>query len=105
MLTQSNLNNKAKNHLWGKAVKTANAIKNLTISNVHPIPPYTRFVRKHLKLYDKLIEFGRIGYVTVPNKLQKNWSPCTKAFTMLETNNETSGLFLLSNIVIIKKLK
>lgn len=50
---------------------------------MHPFPPYTSFMGCMSKLYDHLIEFGQIGYVTILAKIKTNWKNRSEKMIMV----------------------
>src|SRR5688572_11333048 len=72
-LTQAQLSQQLRNVLWAEAVRCTNTLENLTMTDTHPMAPFTCFTGQQSKLYNNLIEFGRIGYVTLPNNERRNW--------------------------------
>mgnify|MGYP002065521692 CR=1 FL=1 len=51
--------------LWAEAVKTAALLDNLLVTPKRPVCPHEMFYGSPLKLYPYLIQFGRIGYITI----------------------------------------
>src|SRR5687767_11181030 len=64
MLNQADLVLKLRNKLWTEAVRCANVLVNITSTSASSNTPFEQFVKRKSALYDHLIEFGRIGYVT-----------------------------------------
>jgi transposase InsO family protein len=74
MMLAANMSEKARELLWAEAVKTANTLSNITMNRAIKQTPYEFFFGKKSKLYENLIQFGRIGYVLDPTKIKANWS-------------------------------
>ena len=73
MLNQADLTLDLRNKLWTEAVRCANVLENITSTAANPETPFELFVKRKSTLYDHLIEFGRIGYVTDKRNMKANW--------------------------------
>jgi len=74
MMKDANLTKEAKSKLWGKAAMMAIVMENITLNPKHEKTPFEIFTAKKSKLYSKLVEFGRVGYVKNLG-IHKNWEP------------------------------
>jgi len=74
MMKDANLTQEAKNKLWGEAAMMANVMENITLNPKQEKTPFEIFTGKKSKLYSKLVEFGRVGYVKNLG-IHKNWEP------------------------------
>jgi hypothetical protein len=73
MLIVANFTKSAKGILWAEAVNTANDLDNITSDTNRSETPYKIFTKKESNLYSKLIEFGRLGYITIRRKFRGKW--------------------------------
>jgi len=72
MMKDANLTIEAKRKLWAEAAMMANILENITLNPKQTKTPFEIFTGRKLRLYGMMIEFGRIGYVKIPEK-QRNW--------------------------------
>ena len=72
MLNQADLSPDLRNKLWTEAARCANLIENITSSGKQAETPYELFVGKQSSIYDHLVEFGRIAYVTQRTMIKTN---------------------------------
>ena len=69
MMNNAKLTGGEKEKLWAEAVNCSNDLENIVLNPQQEATPYELFTRKKFKLYDNLIEFGRIGFVTIREKV------------------------------------
>ena len=74
VMKDANITQEAKNKLWGEAAMMANVMENITLNPKQEKTPFEIFTGKRSKLYGKLVEFGRVGYVKNLG-IHKNWEP------------------------------
>lgn len=74
MTMAAELTKAIQNVLWPEAVRYANIIYNITTNVDDNKTPYKRFTGKPPKLYNHLVQFGRIGYVKIHKKVKTNWT-------------------------------
>ena len=72
MMNQADLNKVLRNKLWTEAVRCANVLENITATLSSAESPYELYLGKKFDLYDHLIEFGRIAYVTQRKRIKVN---------------------------------
>jgi hypothetical protein len=65
MLIMANFTSKVRGTLWAEAVNTANDLENITANTSNNKSPCEMFTKMKSKLYPKLIEFERLGFVTI----------------------------------------
>ena len=65
MMNNAQLTEGAKAKLWAEAVNCSNDLENIVLNPQQDATPYELFTGRKSKLYDHLIEFGRIGFVTI----------------------------------------
>ena len=85
MMKQAQLTKHAMNMLWPYAIKILERIKNMSITNAieNNKTPNDLFGTPDEKLPQYLIEFGRIGYVTIRTKIQGKLKPRSKRCIMV----------------------
>ena len=74
MLNNAQLTKGAKEKLWAEAVNCANDLENIVLNRSRDMTPYELFTGRKSKLYDNLIEFGRVGFVTIREEFHRNWT-------------------------------
>lgn len=74
MMTRAQLAPATKRVLWAEAIHCANTLMNISSAGNSAVTPFEAFVGRRLKLYNHLIEFGRIGYVTTRGTFRVNWN-------------------------------
>jgi len=98
MMKDANLSMDAKRRLWGEAAMMANVMENITLNPNQSETPFEIFTGRKSKLYGRLIEFGRIGYVKSLGK-PKNWEPkamkCAMVGYALDHTEDTYRLYNL----------
>lgn len=68
MMNAAGLNKSAQNFLWTEAIRCANTLYNISCNSVRENPPYKIFMKRDVKIYPHLIEFGRKGVITTGKK-------------------------------------
>ena len=84
MLISAHLTKKTAEILWAEAVSTSEKLKNCRV-NTHnrKMSPYELFHGKSPKILKGLIQFGRVGYVTIRDKFKSKFSPKSKRCLMV----------------------
>ena len=59
--------------LWAEAYDMANELENIMVGSANKEPPCEKFLNTKSKIYGKLIEFGRVGYVTNRQRIKAKW--------------------------------
>ena len=84
MLTSAHLTKKTADILWAEVVSTSEKLKNCRV-NTHnrETSPYELFHGNTPKILKGLIQFGRVGYVTIRDKFKTKFSPKSKRCLMV----------------------
>ena len=59
--------------LWAESVKYANDLHNITLNTKHDMPPSEMLTGKKSKKLHMAMQFGRVGYVTIRQKIKSKW--------------------------------
>jgi hypothetical protein len=73
MLIAANYTEKTRHKLWAEAVNTANNLENVTANTSRKESQYKLFSKNDSKMYSKMIEFSRLGYVKICRKFSGKW--------------------------------
>lgn len=73
MLTRAQLTPGIKRLLWGGAMRCANTLYNISATKKSSVLSFELFTGRKSKLYDHLIPFGRIGYITLSTTFHTKW--------------------------------
>jgi len=74
MMLAARFTKDAKEKLWAESVNHANDLFNITMNTTKDKPPEELFTGTKSKRYPYLVEFGRVGYVTIRKKIRKKWT-------------------------------
>ena len=59
--------------LWAEAVKYANDLHNISLNTTKDVPPAEMLTGKKSKKLHMAMQFGRVGYVTIRQKIKAKW--------------------------------
>ena len=72
-MRHAQLTNEARELLWPEAVDCMNDLENITCTTLHDKCADELFTGKPPKIYPYLVEWGRIGFVTIRQKFKSKW--------------------------------
>ena len=70
MMIGAQLTNEAQGRLWAEAVNTTTHLTNITISSRADVSPDELWYNKPPRIHGHLVEWGRIGHVTIRHRKQ-----------------------------------
>jgi len=99
MMIAARLSKQAKQRLWAEAVRTAGKLNNLTVNSTTEKTPQELWDGKKPDLYPNMIEFGRICYVSIRQKIKAKFQDKSfKGIMIGYAENHTQDVYRVYNI-------
>ena len=72
-MVAADFNEEGVKKLWAESVKYANDLHNITLNTKNDVPPAEMLTGKKSKKLHMAMQFGRVGYVTIRQKIKAKW--------------------------------
>ena len=100
MMNNAQLTQGAKKKLWAEAVNCSNKLEDIVLNPQKGAILYKKFTGRKSKLYEHLIEFGHIEFVTIKKEFHQNWTNRSfKAIMTRYAKSHSAKTYSLHNLL------